>query len=319
MIINQLNNTMPRGRPRKHPESAYSPTPKEDGNIPSEVSQLITGVKSKPIMPILQNNNNYRYQDQADYWKRDEFGLLPNVNYIFKEDEPNKIDWFKMIPKKYLVANKDKCPEGTDFSTLNVEELDDSQLLILLAGMRWLSSIRGYTSIRQKIVTANEQYVAAECEIVLIPNFETNMKEIVFVGEGEAHLNNTKSFARNFLVPIACNRAFVRAWRNALEIPVLGADELGDSKTGVPEESATSATSRISPIDVLRATMRKTNISFEKIKSTYIKEGSLSGASEDAIKWKDKAQFWDSEESIEPLDILAIIKRINDKAKVKSE
>jgi hypothetical protein len=55
-----------------------------------------------------------------------------------------------------------------------------------------------------------------------------------------ATLNNTSSFATKFLETIACNRAFVRAVRNFLNVHIVGDDEIDKSDKNSPQQSSMS-------------------------------------------------------------------------------
>ena len=55
-----------------------------------------------------------------------------------------------------------------------------------------------------------------------------------------ATLNNTSSFATKFLETIACNRAFVRAVRNFLNVHIVGDDEIDKSSSPAPSSSASA-------------------------------------------------------------------------------
>lgn len=262
-------------------------------------------MKKKEISCRIQESDNtnqklidlYRYQSQVNYWHRDQYGLLPNIDYIFKENELNKIDWYKMIPKQYLIPNKEKFPLNTDIKSLNVEELDDSKVLILLSGFRYLSNLRGYNYIKQYISQASLDYVAITCEIEIIGNFETDMRPIIFVGEADAHIHNTHNFARNFLTCIAGNRAFVRAWRHALEIPILGQDELGpehDKK----EEANNNEVSLHHPLSLLSQKLREKGKSFSQLKVKLIKENSFN---------PEIVNGWETEKDIPVPDVIRVL------------
>ena len=140
-------------------------------------------------------------------------GLLKNVDYIFTED--GLIDWRKMVKEEHLVPNKDRTSE-TD-----VTKLKDYQLIILLGGIKELAQIRGFTNVSYTVTSPSPDYVVATCHISWIPNFETEDREVTFSAIGDASPNNTKSFAKFFLGPIAENRAFVRCVRNFLKINML--------------------------------------------------------------------------------------------------
>ena len=87
--------------------------------------------------------------------KRDSEGLLENIEYSYKED--GSIDWRKMVKNDYLVPNKQKTSE-TD-----VSKLDDSKILILLAGIKELAQIRGFKSVKYTVSHADMEYVCVTC------------------------------------------------------------------------------------------------------------------------------------------------------------
>ena len=125
--------------------------------------------------------------------KRNKDGLL-DIDYTHSED--GSIDWRKMIKQEFLVPNKDRTAE-TDVSVLK-----DSELIILLGGIKELAQIRGYTNVRYDVQTPSPDYVVATCSITWIPNYETEGREVTFSAIGDASPHNTKSFARFFGVNI---------------------------------------------------------------------------------------------------------------------
>jgi len=190
---------------------------------------------------------------------RDGDGLIKGVDYIFNGD--GLIDWRKMIKVEHLVPNKDKTSE-TD-----VTKLKDNQLIILLGGIKELAQIRGYTDVDHTVTSPSPDYVISTCSISWIPNYETEGREVTFSAIGDASPNNTKSFARHFLGPIAENRSFVRSVRNFLKINIVGAEELGDTKLAQQTENKSD------PYNVLDTVMKEKGITFSHIKSKLIKEG----------------------------------------------
>ena len=92
-------------------------------------------------------------------------GLLTDVEYPYTED--GLIDWRKMVKTEFLVPNRDRTNE-TD-----VTKLKDTQLIILLGGIKELAQIRGYTNVRYDVNTPSPDYVVATCSITWIPNYET--------------------------------------------------------------------------------------------------------------------------------------------------
>ena len=197
--------------------------------------------------------------------QRNEHGLLSDIDYQYTDE--GLIDWRKMISSDFLVANKDRTKE-TD-----VSKLKDYQLIILLGGIKQLAQIRGYTDVRYDVHSPSPEYVVATCSITWIPNYETEGKEVVFSSVGDASPQNTKSFAKYFLGPIAENRAFVRCVRNFLKINIVAQDELGNSKLvdEVPEHDSSAAS--LDPRSILSGLMKDKGIAFDKLKAKLEKEG----------------------------------------------
>ena len=127
---------------------------------------------------------------------RDGQGLLKGVDYKFTDE--GLIDWRKMLGDKWLYPNPSK-----NLSTQDVSKLKDTDLCILLGGIKELAQIRGYTNIKYDVTCPNPDYVIANCTITWIPNFETEDKEVSFSSLGDASPNNTDNFARQYLAPIA--------------------------------------------------------------------------------------------------------------------
>jgi hypothetical protein len=249
-----------------------------------------------------ENLVNTETENQKPPFSRGENGLLFGKSYEFTDD--GLVNWRKMINSKYLVPNLSKFPSGTENKDLNVQELDDSQLLILLGGIKELANIRGYSKVEYKVFNCTQNHVAVSCKITWLPNFETSNNQVEFESLADAHLDNTKSFAKDFLMAIAENRAFVRAVRNFLRINILGSDELGDTKnqTVVHTESGTeNAIAASHPANVLKEAMSKANISFDKIKETMVKEG------------VENAETWNGVSDIPHKMIFSLIQRIKKK------
>jgi hypothetical protein len=193
--------------------------------------------------------------------KRNEFGLIcEGVNYVYNEN--GFVNWRKMIKPEFLVVKKDNFEKRSKPVPTSIEGLEDKDLLILLAGIKDLARIRGYVDVRYRIISPSPALVCAECAITWVPNYETNDKEVTFAGCGDAHAGNTNQLTRNYLTPMAENRAFVRAVRNFLNVPILGQDEVGPSSEGA-EDVATST---------LREVMNTHGVTFEIIKSKMIEE-----------------------------------------------
>ena len=126
---------------------------------------------------------------------------------------------------KWLVPNRDK----TDVT--DVSKLKDTELIILLGGIKELAQIRGYTDLTYEVNCPSPDYVVATCKITWIPNYETENKPVTFSAIGDASMSNTSDFARNYLAATAENRAFVRCVRSFLRINIVGGDELAGVRT----------------------------------------------------------------------------------------
>jgi hypothetical protein len=243
----------------------------------------------------------YRYNDQISKFKRDVNGLLECIDYTFNQD--NTINWRAMINKEHLVPNRDafKSQKDINIKEIDVSTLQDNQLLILLAGLKELAQIRGYKNVRYDVIQAQPDYVAVKCTIDWIPNFETSNEMISFSALADAHLDNTKDFAKNFLMAIAENRAFVRAVRSFLKINIVGNDEMGKT-THVDIETELTVTAT-QPIALLQKTMEEHKITFDQVKNGAIQ------------KKMENAENWSKIEDLSPLAMFTIISGIKNKNK----
>jgi hypothetical protein len=243
----------------------------------------------------------YRYKDTVNKFKRDVNGLLECIDYTFNED--NTINWRAMISKEYLVPNRDSFKNQKDINLkeIDISTLADNQLLILLAGIKELAQIRGYKNVSYDVIQAQPDYVAVKCTIEWTPNYETGMQQVSFSALADAHLDNTKDFAKNFLMAIAENRAFIRAVRSFLKINIVGNDEMG--KTTHVDSEVEPNTTITQPVALLEKTMEEYQITFEQIKERAIQKN-MEGSSE-----------WASIKDISPLSMFTIISGIKNKNK----
>lgn len=243
-----------------------------------------------------------RYLDKVIGYTRDTYGFVSGVNYIFNDD--NTINWRAMIRPEYLVPNKDsfKNDPNIDLKSLDVTTLPDNKLLILLAGIKELAQIRGFTSVQYKVIESRPDYVAVKCTINFTGNYETGSQPITFSSLADAHWDNTHNFAKNFLMAIAENRAFVRCVRSFLKIHIVGSDEMGGKNSiSVNQELETGSSH---PSSLLQKTMNDYGITFNQIK-------------EGAIKKKiEGAENWQSCDDIPPLSIFTIVSGIKNKNKI---
>jgi len=231
-------------------------------------------------------------------FKRNEYGLLTNVNYSFNAD--GTVNWRKLIRQENLVINKSRKDEvekkyGKTINELAPAEIDDSYLLILLAGIKEVAQIRGFRDCSYSVVNAAKDYVAVKCRIEWSPNYETNNEPVCFESLADATLDNTFSFAKNFLMAIAENRAFVRTVRNFLKVHVLGADEIGPTK-GNADANEPSASD---PKTLLGNVMTSKKVSFEYLKKKMIEEKC------------EGADSWTCVDDIPKLKIFELINRLS--------
>jgi hypothetical protein len=227
--------------------------------------------------------------------KRNEFGLIEGLDYVFQEN--GMIDWRRMVDNKYIVPNRDNTGE-TD-----VTKLKDKDLIILLAGLKDVASIRGYHSVTYNVVEASQEYVCASCSIVWAGNYETEKGEsVLFQGMADAGLNNTDGFGQIYLAAIAENRAFCRAVRNFLRINIVAKEEIAPNKTKQLGNNNSSARSlAVSPDSFLLSVLKENNITFEQVKKKMISEK------------VEEANNWNSTKDIPRLTVFEIIQRIQSK------
>lgn len=222
---------MPRGRPKKTQEEA-------------QASETKAEAKPNAIGP--------------DLYKRDENGLLLNIDYQFNED--GSINWRAMIKDEHLFPNKSWFESRNKEMPSSVEGLKDHQLLIKLGGIKELAKLRGFKNVTYEFQKCEESHVAVTCGINFIGNYETGDEVVYFEDAANATLNNTSSFATKFLETIACNRAFVRCVRNFLNVHIVGDDEIDKSAY---KPSTGEALSPLTPNSVLENEFSD----FEKFKS----------------------------------------------------
>ena len=188
-----------------------------------------------------------------DIYKRNDHGLLENVDYVFNDD--GSIDWRSMIKPEFLYPNKGWFDARNKPVPKTTESLDDKQLLIMLGGIKELAKLRGYSAMDFEVNNISDGYVTAKCTIHWTDNYESvDDYATTYTDVANATLANTDAFCAKFLETIACNRAFVRCVRNYLNIHIVGADEIDKSKGGAVEIDAVAAP--ITPVGLLEKTLR---------------------------------------------------------------
>jgi hypothetical protein len=223
--------------------------------------------------------------------KRNEFGLLESTNYVFKDD--GLVNWRVMIPSEFLVPNTSKTEEK------DISKLKDNELIILLGGIRYLASLRGFNNINYIVNTNSPDYVCITCCISWQPNFETQNTIISYSAVAAASRENTNGFGQYYLAEIASNRAFCRAVRNFLDINIVSKEELNDK--GEIAESSNNNNGQ-EGLDLLSSLMIEKRISFEKIKEKLIQEQVENAKTFESIKDLPKIKI---------LDLIERLKKIN--------
>lgn len=202
-------------------------------------------------------------------------GLIDSFPYKYKED--GSIDWRAMVPTKYLYPNPTKKEQiekkyNKSYDQINVvdDNVADTDLVITLPGIKYLLRIRGCSKVDFDIKTASQEYAGVKCSITFIPNKETEGREIVYSDAACAHFNNTKSFTQQYLLEMACNRAFCRVIRNFLNIDIVSREELGSENSFETNMDLGPASSVL--IEDLKARMVKHGYTFDQIKAKIVVE-----------------------------------------------
>ena len=222
-----------RGRPRKSESTS-------EGDV---IVNTSVNTETQEITTETGINNNLGPQ----LFKRDENGLLLNVQYIFNED--GSVNWRAMIQEEHLFPNRSWFESRGKDLPPSITGLKDNQLLIKLSGIKELAKLRGFSNVNYAFKKCEEGHVAVTCGINFIPNYETAGEQVYFEDAANATLNNTSSFATKFLETIACNRAFVRAVRNFLNVHIVGDDEI--DKSSINQQSPASFSPSLTPNGVL--------------------------------------------------------------------
>ena len=188
-------------------------------------------------------------------YKRNDDGLLQNVDYKFNED--GSVNWRAMVKPEFLYPNKDWFTKRGQEVPNSVEGLKDNQLLIMLGGIKELAKLRGYTSVHFDVKNISDNYVTAKCTIAWCNNYETaNEFATTYTDVANASSSNTDAFCLKFLETIACNRAFVRCVRNYLNVHIVGADEI-DKSRGADNSTTVESSDNLSPVITPSALLEK--------------------------------------------------------------
>jgi|TARA_S200002703_G_scaffold70974_1_gene61548 hypothetical protein len=233
-------------------------------------------------------------------YKRNEFGLVEDVEYKYNED--GSINWRAMIPTEHLYPNKGWFEARNQPMPNSTEGLEDYQLLIKLSGIKELAKLRGFSNVNYDVVKCEMDHVAIKCSIDWLGNFESENQPIAFQDIANATAYNTSNFAQKFLETIATNRAFVRCVRNFLNIHIVGADEIDTSNNkSAPMQQESVA---YGPLNVL---MSQVKLSGSDQDFEIFKEILRGLYKNNAYKNKD-VKNWKTWENIPKTEITKLIK-----------
>jgi hypothetical protein len=245
------------------------------------------------------------YKEGPGKFKRNPFGLLDYVDYEFAED--GSVNWRSMIKDEHLFPNKSWFDLRKKDVPRSINGLGDHQLLIKLSGIKELAKLRGFSDVSYEVVKCQPDHVAVICRIRFLPNYETGGQPVEFQDMANATLDNTSSFATKFLETIACNRAFVRAVRNFLNVHIVGDDEIDKSNNpgGKPTSSISPTLTPSSMVESLAK--EKLNCSnFEEFR-VILRDWWKSGKYQN-----DSVKNWNDYTDISPTDTRILMKLINE-------
>jgi hypothetical protein len=191
--------------------------------------------------------------------ERDENGLIKGLTYQFTEE--GYIDWRKMLPTQYLYTKGEEQ---------DITKVDDSQLIVNLAGMRYLAKLRGMNSYRYEIHRATDTYAAVLCHIDWLKNYEQNA--VFSEAVASATLETTNELTSKYILETAQNRAFCRAVREYLNIKIVSQEELNSTpkKTDDISVSPKDSNDGIDIYKVLDDAMLSKNVGWVWLKSRLV-------------------------------------------------
>ena len=282
---------MPRGRPKKNP------------NTETNCENSIT-IKSSNLGLDMSENTTIDNSFGPTLFNRDENGLLKNVQYIF--DEGGSINWRAMVKEEHLFPNKTHFERFNKPLPKSIKGLKDHQLLIKLSGIKELARLRGFDSVHYEMVKCEQNHVAVKCGISFISNYETG-ERVLYEDMANATTNNCSSFAVKFLETIACNRAFVRAVRNFLNVHIVGLDEMDTSDPSVTQQSPQSSTSFS-----IQSTLEKNSKEYAKCSNFECFKGYLLELKNSNAYINSKAESWESYLDIPSKEARILLKLLKD-------
>lgn len=270
------------------------------------------------------NTETAEVTSQERIFKRDEdTGLVIGMHYPRRAD--GRIQWEKLIPPQHIVFNTQnpkmveeiertygKQAKSLVYSELIAEgvEVNPKHILVLLQGFQELAAIRGgsYTPRIAHVLSYPPEAAISVCECTIdwIPNIE-EPHGFSSYGTADATMENTGGWG--YLSAMAGNRAFVRAVKQGLRIPILGFDEIAKKDMPIPESGSSTThvpvSAAMTPSAILERHATESKFSFDAIK-----KGALN-------KYKEKIEgnpdLWISWGDISPRDCWTLVSIIKEK------
>ncbi len=173
--------------------------------------------------------------------ERDELGLLKTVKYPRRPD--GSVDWRACLLPEHLYVNpKYEVELCTRFNVkkrwdVDVTKCEDEQLLVRLEGWNHLCFLRGIKAVTPGQPVALHGEVHMSVTVEFIPNFE-NPLGLIRGDSASASYYSEKDQFKLHLASMAFNKAFARAVRLALRVPIYGKDEFADDSGAKAFEEA---------------------------------------------------------------------------------
>lgn len=243
-----------------------------------------------------------------------QFNRLPNglvQDYPYQRSSDGRIDWKALLNTKWLRVKDDKKAEvemryGKKVRELDLSKIEDYYLYVTLGGYNEVARLRGFDKLNQHVDYVDGTKAVVTCTMRFIPNEEEpNGIECAGVASGSLY-NISRDFAP-FMETIAENRAFIRCVRRALNINIVGQEELGSDKAvPLPASAAQEESVGFAPYVLLSNRCKSLKISFDKLRERSV-------AIKDLLK-SDPAT-WTDWKDIQENECFVLMTKINESAK----
>lgn len=259
----------------KEQEQKESVTPEVEETSQSEekkpaakkAAKKATKKRGRPKKPEYTNNPPLKEEGPGF----NAVGLRNGVNYSFTEE--GLVDWKEMIPDEFIVISKSYLDEHQiDPSEVSEEEMaelksavPERDLVILLGGFKYLARLRGFLDCSYETLDSRDGYYATKCKVIFRPTYENGGMPFAVEAQANASVSNTSPPFDKFLESIAENRAFIRVIRTALNINIVGSDEVEGILSDLDPSNARfiEGNKTVTVQGALRAHLKEKNKSWE--------------------------------------------------------